>query len=115
MNPFSAGFIPYRAGIRPVTQKHIAIQREPLTGILAAVLTEPFLFGVASENFLRPGKLSDGNVDTLHLGEGKRLNRTQQSILEYRFQLSHHDLIVAGVRTTRCGIIPEGGTQVAGE
>jgi hypothetical protein len=95
MNAFPAGLVPHRVGIRSVAQKGIAIQSDPLASVLEFMCGEPFLLGIAMVNSFQRREVRDGHVDALLLDEGKRLKRTQQPVLVYRFQFTHHDLIVA--------------------
>jgi hypothetical protein len=94
-NAFPAGLVPHRVGIRSVAQKGIAIQRDPLASILKFMSGEPLLLGIAMVNCFQRRQVRDRHVDALLLNEGKRFKRTQQPVLEYRFQFMHHDLIVA--------------------
>jgi hypothetical protein len=94
--PASAGLIPDRVVVRPVAKKGIAIQCEPLTGVLAFVCGEPGHLRIAMVYAVR-GRgvcLGDGHSDVLLFGERQRLKRTQHPILEYGFHLTHHSLIV---------------------
>jgi hypothetical protein len=78
INPLPAGFFPDGVGVRSVAKKGMAIQCEPLTGVLALMGDEPFLFRKATDNLFR-GRgvgLGDGHSDVLLLGKSKGFERT---------------------------------------
>jgi hypothetical protein len=95
INPTPASLVSHRTSIRSVAKKDIAIQRDPLTAVLATMFAEPLLLSLARVNCFQRRDVRDGHVDALLLNERERFKRTQQPILVYRFQFTHHDLIVA--------------------
>jgi hypothetical protein len=50
MNPSPTGLVPHCAGIRSVAQKDIAVQRDPLAGILVTMRDQPLLLSLAIAN-----------------------------------------------------------------
>ena len=97
MNPSAArSLVSHGAGVRSVAKKDIAVQRDPLALILVTMRAQPLLLSLAIADPVRRRQIRDRHVNTLLLGKRKRFKRPEQPVLEYRFQFSHHDLIVAG-------------------
>ena len=76
MNPYPASLVPHRTSIRSVAEKDIAIQRNPLTGVLAAMFDEPLLLSLAMVSLFQGGEIGDSYVDALLLDERQRFKRT---------------------------------------
>ena len=94
-DPFRLRFIAYRKSVGPVTQKRIAIESHPLARELLAVLPEPFLFRQpGSLRRYRDRDVGDGQHHMLLLGERQRFERSQETVLEYSFQMLRHYLIL---------------------
>jgi hypothetical protein len=71
MNPSPADLITDGAGVRSVAKKNIAIQRDPLAGILVTMRAQPLLFSLAIADPVKRREVRDRHVDALLLDERK--------------------------------------------
>jgi hypothetical protein len=73
-----------------MTEKHVALHRDPLPAVFLTVSAQPILFGLPRTGFVRRWNIGDRYENTLLLPQRQRFERPQNTLFEDCFHLSHH-------------------------
>jgi hypothetical protein len=94
VDAFRARLIAHGAGVAAVADKRVTVEGNPLAAILLPMMSEPFLFRHPVGNVAGSRNIRDCQENMLFFLKGQRFEGPQETILENRFRLLCHYLIL---------------------